>query len=263
MSVLADILPSIVFGLFVFVALISGLVMIKAETRQTGGAENRIADLCFWLMIAAIVGAWCGSLLTKPEAVLSDPVEVLRIWNGGSFYFGGAAAALAVGAAYIKRVRLPVWKTADSFAPALAIGHFFVWIGCFFSGLCSIRSGDAMLEALLLWPGESINGLVALPSPRPLYLACGSFAIFVILLILRGRRDFDGRGFWIFTTLLSLLQLAVDTIDIPGYPKSSGSIASTSQIINILAVIAALIMLFFLWRRYRERRSEVAAGDVL
>ena len=165
MSVLADILPSIVFGLFVFVALISGLVMIKAETRQTGGAENRIADLCFWLMIAAIVGARCGSLLTKPEAVLSDPVEVLRIWNGGSFYFGGAAAALAVGAAYIKRVRLPVWKTADSFAPALAIGHFFVWIGCFFSGLCSIRSGDAMLEALLLWPGESINGLVALPSP--------------------------------------------------------------------------------------------------
>jgi phosphatidylglycerol:prolipoprotein diacylglycerol transferase len=260
MNVHVDILPSIVFGLFVFVALISGLFMIKAETRQAGVAENHIADLCFWLMIAAIVGGRCGALLYRPETVFSDPVEVLRIWNGGSFYYGGATAALAGGAVFIKHTRLPLWKTADLFAPALAIGHFFVWIGCFFSGLCSIWPGGGMLEALLLLSEESMKGLTAFPNPRALYLACGSFIVFVTLLLLRGHRNFDGRGFWVLTTLLSLLQLAVDTIDMPGYPQSSGSMASNSLIINILVVIAGLTTLLILWRRSRERHSEEAAG---
>jgi phosphatidylglycerol:prolipoprotein diacylglycerol transferase len=251
MSFDADILPSIVFGLFVSVALISGLQMIRAEIRAVGGAENRIADLCFWLMVAAIAGARCGDLLYRPATVFDDPFEILRLWNGGSFYYGGAAAALITGVVFIKHARLPLWKTADMFAPTLAIGHFFVWIGCFFSELFSGTRSHSMIEAMLSWPEEGLSSMLAMPHPRSLYLASGSFIIFIILLMLRGNKNFDGKVFWIFITLHNTLQLVVDTFDFPGYGHLSPAIFSAPQIISALFTLVGLTMLLYLWHRSR------------
>ncbi len=252
----ADILPSIVFGVFVSVALIAGLQMIKAEIRSAGAAENRIADLCFWLMVAAIAGARIGDLFYKPEVIFADPLEILRLWNGGSFYYGGAAAALIVGLVYIKHARLPLWKTADMFAPTLAIGHFFVWIGCFFSGLFPGRLTESVTEGLLSWPEEGLNSMLSIPHPRPFYLACGSFLIFIVLLMLRGHRNFDGRVFWIFVILHSVLQLLVDTLDFPGYTKPSPAFFSNTQIISAFIAFTGLSMLFYLWHQSRPPTPE-------
>ena len=247
----ADILPSIVFGVFVSVALIAGLQMIKAEIRS-GGDADRVADLCFWLMVAAIVGARVADLFYKPEVIFTDPLEILRFWNGGSFYYGGAAAALIVGWVFIKHAHLPLWKTADMFAPTLAIGHFFVWIGCFFSGLCPGRRTDSMLEGLLSRPEEGLNSILAIPHPRSFYLASGSFLIFIFLLMLRGHKNFDGRVFWVFILLHSTLQLLVDTLDFPGYIKPSSTNFSNSQMIYALTALIGLSMLLYLWHRSRQ-----------
>ena len=248
----ADILPSIVFGVFVSVALIAGLQMIKAEIRSSGAAENRTADLCFWLMLAAIAGARFGDLYYNPEVIFADPLEILRFWNGGSFYYGGAAAALIVGLIFIRHARLPLWKTADMFAPTLAIGHFFVWIGCFFSGLCPGRRTESIIEGYLAWPEEGLTSMLAMLHPRPFYLASGSFLIFIILLMLRGHRNFDGRVFWVFVILHNTLQLLVDTLDFPGYTKPSPAIISNSQIICAFIAFTGLSMLIYLWHRSRH-----------
>lgn len=256
MSFDVDILPSIVFGVFVSVALIAGLQMIRAEIRAVGGAENRIADLCFWLMVAAIAGARCGDLFDGPATVFDDPLEILRLWNGGSFYYGGAVAALITGVVFIKHARLPLWKTADMFAPTLAIGHFFVWIGCFFSGLFPRAQSYAMIEALFSWPEQAINSMMAIPHPRSLYLASGSFLIFIVLLILRGHKNYDGRVFWIFVTLHNTLRLLVDTLDFPGYGKPSPAIFKAPQIISAIATLVGLTMLFYLWHRSRPLQPE-------
>jgi len=259
MSLKPDILPSIVLGLFISAALIAGLQMIRSEIRTVGGSENRIADLCFWILVAAIAGARCGAMFYKPQPIFEDPLEIFKLWEGGSFYYGGASAALVAGVLFIKHARLPLWKTADMFAPTLAIGHFFVWMGCFFSGLCPGKRNDTIIEALLSWPAEGLTGMLAMPHPRPLYLASGSFLIFIILVMLRGHRNFDGKVFWVFTTLLSLLQLLVDTLDIPGYNKLSPSIFSTSQLISSFTAITGLTMLFYLWRRSRLSHPEASA----
>ena len=45
-------------------------------------------------------------------------------------------AALAVSAWYMRKTRLPALKTADVFAPAVALGHGIGRLGCFSAGCC-------------------------------------------------------------------------------------------------------------------------------
>jgi phosphatidylglycerol:prolipoprotein diacylglycerol transferase len=258
-----DILQSIIFGLFVSAALIAGLLMIRAEIRSAGGSEDRMADLCFWLLVAAIAGSRCGDILYKPGTILGDPLEFFKIWNGGSFYYGGAVTAIIVGVIFIRRAQMPLWKTADMFAPTLAMGHFFVWIGCFFSGLCPVTQGESIFEAMLSWSEINSSGTLAMPQPRLLYLASGSFLIFIILVLVRGHRNFDGKIFWVFVTLLSMLRLIVDTFEFPGLIKHSVATFSASQLIYTFIAFTGIMMLFYLWRRSRFSHTEGSARSLL
>ncbi|MGD8721137.1 MAG: prolipoprotein diacylglyceryl transferase, partial [Desulfobacterales bacterium] len=53
----ANMLSVGILGLFVSAALCTGVVVVRHEVRASGGDENRILDLCFWLLIGAIIGA--------------------------------------------------------------------------------------------------------------------------------------------------------------------------------------------------------------
>src|SRR5260370_12148770 len=71
-------------------------------------------------------------------------VEILTIASvrGGGVFYGGLLAALAVSVWYMRKTKLPGWKTADVFAPAIALGHGIGRIGCFMAGCCLGGEGD-------------------------------------------------------------------------------------------------------------------------
>ena len=123
-----------ILGFFIAASLGTGVVLVLHEARASEGDENRILELCFWLLVGAIVGARLFEVAIRPWRPAFDALEILRFWNGWSFYYGGAGAAALSGVIYIKRNRLPLWKTADWFGTALAMGHFLVYIGFFFAG---------------------------------------------------------------------------------------------------------------------------------
>ena len=109
MSFGANLLSVGILGLFVSAALGTGVVVVRHEVRASGGDEDRILDLCFWLLIGAIIGARLFGVAQRSAGLSADPLEIFRFWNGSSFYYGGAAAAVAAGA-------IPAASSAPSFA---------------------------------------------------------------------------------------------------------------------------------------------------
>ena len=218
-----------------------------------------MADLCFWLLVAAIVGARGGAILYKPGYIFNDPLEFFKIWNGGSFYYGGAVMAIIAGVIFIRHAQMPLWKTADLFAPTLAIGHFFVWLGCFFSGLLPVIQSESVNDSMFSWGGVNATFTLALPHSRLLYLATGSFLIFIVIVILRGYRNFDGKLFWVFVTLLSILRFFVEALYSAEFDMRFIATLSTSQLIYIFMALAGILMLFYLWRRSQFSHTEGSA----
>ena len=143
------------FGFFIAVALLAGIYMFREEAKTTGCDPRRIDSLTFWMLIAAIIGARLFYFVTQPEALDAGVLELFRIWNGGVSLAGGAAAAAAVGIGYTRSVKMPMLRTLDAFAPAVAIGQFFAWLGCFFSGFCGPlpANRDWELHTVLTHPG--------------------------------------------------------------------------------------------------------------
>ena len=121
------------YGFFIALGFLAGIYLAVREARRLGEEPEIIMDLCFYLLIAAIIGSRLFYVATNPKMFLDNPVEILKIWNGGLVFYGGFIAALITGIVYLKTKNIPVWKTADIMAPSIALAHFFGRIGCFFA----------------------------------------------------------------------------------------------------------------------------------
>jgi phosphatidylglycerol:prolipoprotein diacylglycerol transferase len=261
MSFGANMLSVGILGLFVSAALGMGVVVVRHEVRASGGDEDRILDLCFWLLIGAIIGARLFDVAQRFAGPAADPLEIFRFWNGSSFYFGGAAAAVVAGVVFIKRNRLTLWNTADLFGPALAIGHFLVYFGLFFSGQSLNESFGFSPNLVIARPGDGLLDSLPRPNPVALYLACGSFLIFAILLIVKKRRRFDGQVFWTFTLLNSGLQLGPAVSDFSGGRLLYGGELSPAMAVNALIIAISLAMMIILDRRRRQAAQADVVGE--
>ena len=113
------------YGFFIAVGFLVGFTVAKKEGERLGEDPNKIMDLCFYLLLAAIVTSRLFYVATTPEVFLADPLEIFRIWKGGLVFYGAFIGAMVTIVIYLRKEKMPLGKTLDILAPSLAVGHFF------------------------------------------------------------------------------------------------------------------------------------------
>ncbi|HUV50406.1 MAG TPA: prolipoprotein diacylglyceryl transferase [Anaerolineae bacterium] len=233
------------YGFFIAMGFIAGILLAKREAMRLGEDPERIMDLSFYVLIAAIVGSRLFYIFINPDIFLSDILESFRIWNGGLVFYGGFIAALIVGLVYVKIKKMPLWRTTDIAALSLALGQFFGRLGCFSAGCCYGKACN------FSW-GVTFTNLdtlapVGIPlHPTQLYHAAGNLLIFVILWFFRRRKKFDGQLFWLYVILYVITRSFIEIFrgDFRGEPVFG--VLSVAQAIGIIMVPAAIIMMIIL-----------------
>src|SRR5690242_5610821 len=112
------------------VAFLAGLWTVTLRARRDPALRNagdKIADITLCLMAGAILGARIAYVTTYwKEQFAGQPLfEIFAIWNGGLVYYGGLIGATVAAFIYIQWKKMPLWKTADAFAPSIALGSVF------------------------------------------------------------------------------------------------------------------------------------------
>ena len=74
--------PGDTYGFFVACGFFFGILLAKSQAEKAGIDPDKIMDLAFFVLLAAIIGARLFYVLTVPEVFIADPVEIFRIWNG-------------------------------------------------------------------------------------------------------------------------------------------------------------------------------------
>ena len=82
-------------------------------------------------------------------------------------FYGGLIAAFLVGLWLVRRYRLPVWTTADLYAPGIALGHVIGRLGCLLAGCCYGRPTDVPWGITFTDPVAAAN--VGTPLGMPLH----------------------------------------------------------------------------------------------
>ncbi len=236
------------YGFFIAVSFIVGILLAKQEARRLGENQDKIMDLCFYVLIAAIAGSRLFYVLVNPDIFISDPLEVLRVWNGGLVFYGGFVGALAVGLIYLKKQKMSILKTLDISAPALALAHFFGRIGCFFAGCCY---GDVCdLPWAVTFTSSNSLAPVGIPlHPTQIYSSLSNLSIFGFLWFFRTRKKFDGQLFWVYVLLYGIARSFIEVFRGDFRGRLVFGLLSTSQVIGGILIVTAVVMLILLGRR--------------
>jgi phosphatidylglycerol:prolipoprotein diacylglycerol transferase len=248
--------PVNTYGVLLALAFLSALLIAAKLAARDRLPRERIYDLGLWMLLAALLGSKVLMLWTEPSYRdnLWHLVSLDFLRSGGVFY-GGFIGAVLTGYFLIRRYHLPWWKTADAFAPGIALGLGLGRQGCFAAGCCWGKPTTMPWGVQFTELGHEITGvpLDAHLHPTQLYESFAAFLIFFFLLWLHRRRRFDGQAILLFSILYGVVRFSVEFLrddprgDILGLTSLTG--LSTSQMISLLLGTAALVIYIRRWRR--------------
>ena len=235
--------PIHLYAVLIATGFVVGIWMAARYGERVGYDRDLILDLCWWILVAGLVGARVLFIVVNwdqyyypcvdfehfnalyPAASITEPdcTRLLRFWNGGLVFLGGVLGAILVIIWFMRRERLPMLPMADVLIPSLAIGQFFGRLGCLAAGCCWGKPAD--LSWGIEFPARSMafhqhlqQGLLASGAthslslhPTQLYDAMVGIVLFGVLTWIRQRKRYHGQVFvwWLF-----LYPLARSTIEL-------------------------------------------------
>ena len=243
-------------------AYIAGLLLGWRYVRllaARGGApldRRQADDLLFWAALGTILGGRVGSTLFYGlDGFFSDPLRIVRIWEGGMSFHGGLLGVAAALAWFARKEKLPPLAVADTVAPAVPIGLFFGRIANFVNGELYGRVSDAP------WAMVFPAGGAAPRHPSQLYeAALEGAALFAILAwITLARRGPERRGLatGAFLAGYAVFRIAVETLREPD--AHIGFLAGGVTMGQLLSAPMLAAGLWLIWRARHPARGAGAA----
>ena len=248
--------PINTYGVLLALAFLSALLLAARLAARDGLPRERIYDLGLWMLLAALLGSKILMLWTEPS-YRENPWQLVSLdfLRSGGVFYGGFIGAVVVGYILMRRYGLPWWKTADAFAPGIALGLGLGRQGCFAAGCCWGKPTSLPWGVRFTELGHEITGVPIDTHlhPTQLYESAAAFLIFFFLLWLHRRRRFDGQVILLFAVLYGVVRFCVEFLrddprgDIAGLTTLTG--LSTSQMISLIIGTGSLVLLIMRWRR--------------
>jgi phosphatidylglycerol---prolipoprotein diacylglyceryl transferase len=248
------------YGLCLAAALLAGLFVATRLGRREGLDPARVLDFSVWLIISGLIGAKIYMILTGWGFYFAHPGQIFSLDTleaGGGFY-GGFIGATLFAVWYVKSRHLPLLKTFDAFAPAVALGQCIGRWGCFSAG---DDYGKAAYHSHLavVFTNQYAHAMTGVPLDIPLYPvqlfeSFLTLVIFVILLLLYRYKNHDGQIFVAYVMTYAVARFFLEYYR--GDPDRGfffHHTLSTSQVIGIVAVVFGFVMLYILRRGGRPR----------
>lgn len=274
------------YGTLVATGVMLGIYLGYRTARRVGLPTDDFLDLCFWGLIAALLGSRLLFVLTNWGRFRGHLSRVWALWEGGLVFYGGVIAASLTGLYFLWRRKLPFLKSGDVIAPVLSLGHAFGRFGCFSAGCCWGKTCAGPLAVRFPPDSVAFDNMVARNQINPvishatpplhpvqLYEAFGELAIFLTLIWVSKRKRFDGMVFFLYLCLYAVLRFITElyrgdperryliSVPVPGLARVLGTppgdplVLSTSQGISIVLLALAVGALVWLSRRARRLAS--------
>lgn len=132
------------FGFMMAAAFLLAVQLWNRLGRPQRYPEDIGLTVAFWIMISGITGARAAYVLADPGPYLANPLNMIKVWEGGIIYYGGFIGAALACMVLARRLQRSILEFGDLVIVGVPIGHALGRIGCFMNGCCFGRpSGDA------------------------------------------------------------------------------------------------------------------------
>jgi phosphatidylglycerol:prolipoprotein diacylglycerol transferase len=235
----------------------------------------QIDDLILWLTVGVIVGGRIGYVLfymlplaDQRAALAADPLQVIKVWQGGMSFHGGVVGVVLALIAFARAKGVELLRLADIVAACTPIGLFFGRIANFINGELWGRPTNLPWGVVFCSPhirtyddGACIAGYVP-RHPSELYEA--ALEGLVLFLILRWATH---RAHWLqrrgaitglFLVGYGVFRMSLETVRNPDFGLDHLPLGLTMGIILSVPMVIAGAILIWLGLRGPGRADETA-----
>jgi len=236
--------PIHTYGALIAVGFLIAVYTIKTLTERSKLNVDRTLDLVFWTLLVGFIGSRVLFIATRWEDFSGDPLAMFKVWQGGLVFLGGPIFALPFNYWYLKRHKMPVWKTMDSMIPGLVIAHAFGRMGCLMAGCCYGKPtgsgfGIKLYSDLVDVQIRGIN-----LHPTQIYESFSLLVLFTGMLWVHRNKRFDGQVILTYFMAYPVIRSVVEIFRgdlIRGFVIEGW--VSTGQFISVLIFIGASVTL--------------------
>jgi phosphatidylglycerol---prolipoprotein diacylglyceryl transferase len=263
------------WGLMLMIAFLAASLVLQVRVGKVGIDPDRMVPLYLIAVVAGLVGSRLMHFLGADwRGFLAAPGRFFDPGAGGFAFYGGAILGVLCGVAYLRLVRVPVWKVLDIGAASIMLGACIGRIGCFFAGCChgsacpvpvsstllSMRGGEivwtdgAPFLALVFREGVGVGSLPGVPLyPTQLWDAGATFLLFLFLSWMwRSWRRFDGQCIAALLLLYPGVRSTIETFrgDAVRGTDWFGHFTS-SQMVSVPVAVVGLLIVAWRWPKGR------------
>ncbi|MCL2005770.1 MAG: prolipoprotein diacylglyceryl transferase [Planctomycetaceae bacterium] len=261
------------YGFCLLVAVLFAFFLVRHLAIKQGISVEKVYSLCIWTVVFGIIGAriffvteYWEDIRRVDEAGRFLPVEsllnVLNFTQGGLVVFGSIIGGILTALIFMRLNGMPILRTFDIMAPAVALGIAIGRIGCLLNGCCfgSVSNTSWAITFPLDSPAhhyQVVHGLVLEPlvvlpvHPTQIYSSFLAFLLCGVLLFL-GRTEFyrqrEGLVLATFMMLYSLGRFFIEIVRTDEAPFF-GTGMTISQNVSIAFGLAGIALFVYLCNR--------------
>ncbi|MDE0308544.1 MAG: prolipoprotein diacylglyceryl transferase [Acidiferrobacterales bacterium] len=238
------------YGVAYAVGILAAVILGKIRAGLPGAhlKSQNVIDLVLFVALGAIVGGRVGyGLFYQPGYYIGNPLEMLKIWQGGMSFHGGLLGAFAGGWIFSRKFDVPILRVADFSSPLCAIGLFFGRIANFINQELWGRPTD--VPWAIVFPADPER----LPRhPSQLYEALlEGLVLFAVLWVFSAKPRPAGAVTGIFLAGYGLFRFTVEFFREPDAPLGFILLdwVTMGQILSLPLILAGILLLGMAMKR--------------
>ncbi len=207
--------------------------------------KQHIDDFISWVIIGIIIGGRLGYVLFyDPIKYFSNPIEILKTYEGGMSFHGGIAGYVAASAIFARLNKISFLELTDLSASAVPIGLFLGRIANFINGELYGRVTD------VAWGFVFPRGGLQARHPSQLYEAAleGLVLFFIMFIAIFKFKSLEKRGFLsgLFLICYPIFRIIVEFFREPD--AQIGFLAewfTMGQLLSIPMLLCGVLLIFY------------------
>ncbi|CAM3502148.1 prolipoprotein diacylglyceryl transferase [Pontibacter korlensis] len=237
------------YGLLFALGFIIGQRILTKIYVAEGRTEGDVDVITIYMIVGTVLGARLGhTLFYSPEYYLSNPIEILKIWEGGLASHGATIGILLALWLFSRKYKFDYMWVLDRIVIVVALGGAL------------IRLGNLMNSEIFGHPTNLPWGFIFVRQneyshvprhPTQLYESLSVFLLFVLLYWLwKKYKSALPRGllFGIFVTALFTFRFLVEFLKENQVAKEATMALNIGQQLSIPLILIGLIILFRVWQ---------------
>lgn len=257
------------YGLIIGIGVMAGLLAVTRIAKKTGQNPDDYWDLAIWGILFGVVGARLYYVAFSWDDYKDNLLNIFKLRSGGLAIYGGVIAAYITLYVWCRIKKKSMALVGDTAMPGLILGQAIGrWgnfmnrevFGDYYNGLFSmqlpvsdVRDPSDITEKIASHIPAGANYINV--HPTFLYESVWNLLVFVLLLVYRKHKKFDGEicllylgGYGVGRFIIEGIR--TDTLFVPG------TTVPVSQVLALVMVVAAIVIDILVRVRLKKRAAE-------